>query len=117
MKDFKLNLALAEETRTSKNWQDSAGKLWPIYAKRIDVGAMPNAATKNVAHNIAAIKLDGHFKVRHLRSDNAVNMFDELVGLSTVLSVTAANFVITTATDLSTHLRGDAVIEYCKTTD
>jgi hypothetical protein len=109
--------ALGEEQETGRFWQDSTGKNWPIYSKRIDVGAMPNAAAKNVAHNIAALKLNGHFKCVSLRSDNAVNVFDETIGLSTVVSATAANLVITTATDLSTHLRGEAVIEYCKTTD
>lgn len=117
MKDFKQNLALGDETRTNKYWLDANGKHWPIYAKRLDVGAMPNAATKNTAHNIAAVKLDGHFKVRSLRADNGVNCFDELTSGDVICSVTAANFVMTTAANLSTHLRGDAVIEYCKTTD
>lgn len=116
MKDFKLNLAFGDETRTNKNYQDAAGKLWPIYAKRLDCGAMPAVATKNVAHGIAALKLDGHFKVRSLKSDNAVNIFDETTG-QIVCSATAANFVMTSGVDLSLHLRGDAVIEFCKTTD
>jgi maleate cis-trans isomerase len=115
--DRKPFAALGEEQETGRFFYDANGKAWPIYSKRIDVGAMPNAATKNVAHNIAALKLDGHFKCTSLRSDNGVNVFDETIGLSTVVSATAANLVVITATDLSTHLRGMAVIEYCKTTD
>lgn len=117
MKDFKLNLSVDQETQTSENWIDANGKAWPIYAKRLSVGALPNATTKNVAHNVAAIKLDGHFAVRRFRSDNAVNQWDERTAASVVCSVTAANFVVVTTADLSSHLRGDAIIEYCKTTD
>lgn len=120
MKDFKLNLAAGDETQTSANWIDANGKAWPIYAKRVTVtgvnAPMPNAGTSNTAHGISALKLDGHFAVRRLRSDDGTNTYDERTGATTI-SVTATNLVITTTANLSTHLRTDAIIEYCKTTD
>lgn len=112
-----LSLPLATEARTGHFWLDAAGKYWPIYAKRLDVGALPNATTKNTAHGITALKLDGHFKVRRLRADNATNVWDELTGVEVLCSCTVTNFVMVSTADLSTHLRGDATIEYCKTTD
>lgn len=117
MKDFKVAPAPGEESTTDRVWVDSAGKSWPIYSKILTIGAMPNATTKNTAHLITAIKLNGHFKVRSLRSDNGTNQWDELAGSNVAASVTTTNFVLVSTADLSTHLRGEAVIEYCKTTD
>ncbi len=117
MKDFKVAPAPGEESTTDKFWVDSAGKQWPIYSKIITIGAMPNATTKNTAHLIAAPKLNGHFKCRSLRSDNGTNQWDELAGSAVAVSITATNLVLVSTADLSSHLRGEAVIEYCKTTD
>ncbi len=117
MRDNKVAPAAGEESTTDRFWVDSAAKQWPIYSKIITVGAMPNATTKNTAHGIAAPKLNGHFKVRSFRSDNGTNQWDELAGSEVACSITATNFVCVSSADLSTHLRGEAVIEYCKTTD
>jgi hypothetical protein len=117
MKDFKVAPAQGEESTTDEVYVDAAGKAWPVYTKRILIGAMPNATTKNTLHTISNIKLDGGFRCLSLTSDNGTNSWDERCGSNVAVSVTTTNLVVVSTADLSTHLRGLAVIAYCKTTD
>lgn len=120
MKIFKKTLGIGEESRTSEVFVDENGVCWPVYVKRIDCGAMPNATTKNVAHGITAPKINGtgYFEVLSLRADNGTNIWDERTGSTGVkCSITETNLVLVSTTDLSLHVRGIAVIAFCKSTD
>lgn len=120
MKIFKKTLGIGEESRTSEVFVDDNGVCWPIYVKRLDCGAMPNNTTKNVAHGVTDIKIGGlsYFECLSLRADDGTNVWDERNGGTGVrTSITATNLVLVSTTDLSLHVRGVALIAYCKTSD
>lgn len=119
MKIFKKTLGIGEESRTSEVFVDDNGVSWPIYVKRLDCGAMPNATTKNVAHGVADIKIGGlsFFELLSLRSDDGTNVWDEKTAAGVYASITATNLVLVSSANISSHLRGVALIAYCKTSD
>ena len=100
------------EHKTGRKWID--GK--DIYEKTVDVGALPNATTKQVAHGVT------YDKVVSLRGicSNSDNAFLPLPAVATSsayaieLSVDTTNIVITTAQDRSTF-SGYVILEYTKT--
>lgn len=97
----------------------AADKHFPIYRKRLAVGALGNAGAVNVAHGEANIKLDGLLEVVHLQaSSGAAGATARTNKNSTGLSFgfTAANVVITDTTDLSAQA-GSIEIDFCRTTD
>lgn len=120
MKGFKQFIGNGQETRTDEFYVDVNGKPWPIYMKRLRIAAMANAAGQDIAHGIATVKLNGHFKCQSLEASNAGNTLR--VGLqdirvtSVVLKDAVAVTVVNTA-DLTLYVEGSMVIEYCKTTD
>jgi hypothetical protein len=117
MKKFKIAPGLGEESQTDEFFVDAAGKAWPIYSKIIDFGVGPNAAAKSLAHNIANLKADGHFKISHAQFTKAATAPVILDGAALVGTLTLTNVVLTATADLTTFSGGRATIEYTKTTD
>ncbi len=116
MKTFKVAPGLGEVSTTDKYYVDAAGKAWPIYQKTIDFGAGPNATGKSVAHNIANLKADGHFKVQHAQFVKAATAPVVLDGAALVGTITLTDVVLTSTANLTTFT-GRATIEYTLTTD
>lgn len=115
--DYKIFQGLGQESTTGMHYIDAAGKAWPIYSKIIDFGAGPNAAAKNVAHGVANIKADGHWKIRHAQFVKAATAPVILDGAALVGTFPdLVNVRLTSTADLTTYT-GRAIIEYCKTTD
>lgn len=117
---FKPALAEGKEEKTNEVYVDHAGKIWPIYQKRLAIAAMANAAAQDIAHGVATIKLNGHFGVESLEASNAGNTLR--VGLSdvrvtSVVLKDATNITITNTADLTLYVNGSVVISYCKTDD
>lgn len=103
-----------DEVDTLLLWVD--GK--KIYRKVIDVGALPNSTTKQVAHGITydtVISLSGI-------CSNSDNVYLPLPAVATAsqyaieLSIDVTNVVITTAQDRSAF-SGYVVVEYTKDTE
>lgn len=117
MENTKPFQAVGEEARTEKFFVDAAGKPWPIYTKIIDMGAGPNAGAKSVAHGVANIKFDGHFKIAHGQFTKAATAPVVMDGAALIGTLTTTNVVLTSTADLTTYSLGRAYIEYTKTTD
>lgn len=120
MKIFKIFLAEGGESKTDAFYVDLAGKAWPIYAKRLAIDAMANAGDKVVAHGVATIKLDGHFKCESLQASNAGNTLRvglQDVRVTSVVLTDVTNVTITNTGNLLLYVNGSMVISYCKTTD
>jgi hypothetical protein len=102
------------EVNTGQRWTD--GK--PIFRKTVDVGAMPNATTKNVAHGIASLGT----LVRLFGTTQGGGEFHPLptpahpAGAAHRIHVmlTATNIVIETGDDLSGYTIGWITVEYTK---
>jgi len=107
------------EIKTDRDFEESAGSWRPIYAKTIDIGALPNATTKNVAHNVSNIstwvKLSG---VSTDASKNCRPLPYVTSTLATMIQLRAdnANIIIQTSFDWSAY-SGSVTGEYTKTTD
>lgn len=117
-KTFKLALENGQESATDEVWVDTAGKAWPIYRKKIAIAALANAGTVQIAHGIAAIKLNGLLRVHSLQASNAGNTQRTTLYSSAITNIVfdADSVDITNTGDLSLHL-GSIEIEYNKTTD
>lgn len=117
MKDYKVAPGLGEESTTDSFFVDSTGKPWTIFSKVIDFGAGPNAGAKNVAHGVANLKADGHFRIRHAQFVKAATAPVILDGAALVgIFPDLTNVRLTSTADLTTYT-GRAIIEYCKTTN
>lgn len=108
--------ALGEEQRTGRFFTDSTGKAWPIYSKKIDFAAGPNAGADSVAHGVASIKLDGWLRIVHAQFTKAATAPVLLDGAALIGTMTTTDVVLTSTGNLTTYA-GFAVIEYNKTTD
>lgn len=92
----------------------------PVYRKVIDFGALPNSATKSVAHGIAFASTYTMTHVYGAASDPIGLIYLPLPYASTVLNnnielyVDATNVNITTATNDSAYTRCSVVLEYTK---
>ena len=120
MKDFNPFLANGKETRTDAFYVDVNGKAWPIYRKRLAIAAMANAAGQDIAHGVATIKLNGHFKCSSLEASNAGNTLRvglQDVRVTSIVLKDAVAVTVTNTADLTLYVNGSMVIEYCKTTD
>jgi hypothetical protein len=120
MKVYKQFLANGSESRTDQFYVDANGKAWPIYVKRLAIPALANAGSIAVAHGVATIKLNGHFKCQSLEVSNAGNTLRcglHDIRLTSVVLTDATNIGVTNTADLSLYVNGSMVIEYCKTTD
>ena len=104
-----------EEIDTGKTWID--GK--PIYRKVVDIGALPNATTKTIAHGIANINnftsITGiaYNSTRGLWANlpypySAANVCAIYAGRNNVFSVASVDF--------SDYVQAYAILEYTKTT-
>jgi len=100
----------SSETQTDKLWLGST-----VYRKVINVGALPNAATKNIAHGITGVAT--WVKVEGRAYDGTT--FIQIPAAATVaswaieLAVNSTNVIITAAQDRSA-LSGYVVLEYTK---
>lgn len=105
------------EQQTELKWTDGR----PIYMETVDLGALPNATTKAVVHNIS--NLDFFVKIEGVAYYPApTNVFVPLpfVAASTAASISlrveATNVVVSCGNDRSGAI-GFAVLWYTKTTD
>jgi hypothetical protein len=114
MKDYKVAPKLGDESTTDSWFTDSQGVSWPIYSKVIDFGVGPNATGKSVNHDIANLKADGWFRIRHAQFHKAATAPVILDGAALVGVITLTQVTLTATANLSTYA-GFAVIEYCKT--
>ena len=115
-KTFKVALAVGQESTTDEYFVDAAGVEYPIYAKRLAIDSLPNNTTKNFAHGVTGIKLNGHFDVRSLQaSSGAAGATARTNRLSSGITASfdGTNVIIGTGSDLSAQ-GGTMVIEYCK---
>lgn len=107
-----VDLFDTSETVTSKIWTN--GK--PIYRKVVDLGALPDTSSKNVAHNITGF--DEFITISGFTSDGTTRFplpaGNPASAGAINLHVTATNVVITTGTNRLAH-DGIAIIEYTKT--
>lgn len=96
------------------------GEYWmgyPVYCKVINFGALPNATSKSVAHNIS-----GSFYIKDMYgvTTNGTNNLHvpatstATIGAQNTLNCTAANIVITTGTDGSSYTKTYITLEYIK---
>jgi hypothetical protein len=112
-----VNSYSTEEVNTGKKWID--GK--PIYRKIVDIGALPNATTKTVAHNIS--NYDVFTTIKGIAFNNAKTAQIELPYI-TANNINTAISIEINATDVQiisginrSSLSGYAILEYTKTTD
>lgn len=107
------------EVKTNATWID--GK--PIYKKTVNIGALPNATTKSVAHGITSIGTFIDAKGSALRSSDSIwfqipNVPNPTAGIDTGigLTVSSSNIEISTGRD-RTNMTGYVTLWYTKTTD
>lgn len=97
-----------------KRWD--TGKKWNgevIYAKIIDVGALPNNTTKDVAHS-ENVDVNKWCKAHVFATDGTNNL---AVHRDLTIQLTATNVSLVTGTNLSSYTQGYAYIEFVDTTD
>lgn len=107
------------EQDTGCKWID--GK--KIYKKTVDIGTLPNATTKSVAHGITSIGTFIDAKGSALRSSDSIwfqipNVPNPTAGIDTGigLTVSSSNIEISTGRD-RTNMTGYVTLWYTKTTD
>lgn len=108
------------EQTTPFTWID--GK--PIYKKTVNIGSLPNTATKTVAHGVTSIGTVIDAKGSAIRSTDSVwflipNTPNPLVGNVNIgigLTVSSSSIEISTGAD-RTNMSGYVTIWYTKTTD
>ena len=120
-KTFKIAPKPGDASTTDAWFTDATGKSWPIYSKILDLGALPNAGAKNVAHGIANIKLDGHLHISSAHASAGAGGVTSRTlllaqGGAVTFGVDATNLVVTTTGNLSAQT-GRATLEYCISTD
>ena len=104
------------ETNTGMKWID--GK--PIYRKVVDFGALPNATTKNVAHNISNIdkivKIDGITYSNYNYSPLPLVYNSSEAQYNTEIYV-GGTYITMKSTQNRSNVTAYVTIEYTKTTD
>lgn len=93
------------EWDTGKTWTDGSA-IWATY---VDFGALPNTASKNVAHSLSGISV--FVGARGLASSSGT--YHPIPNDGTLLRVDSTNVTITTDSDLSSY-SGWVVVEYTK---
>lgn len=100
---------------TGKKFIDSTGTPHIIYRKTLALdgttSSMPNATTKNVAHN-EAINVQRYAKVKELRADNGTTV-KTLNSVGVTADINATNVIVASTADLSAYIRGLVTIEFC----
>jgi hypothetical protein len=105
------------EIKTSRDFEESAGSWRPIYKKSVDVGALPNAVLKTVAHNIS--NLSKVVKITGSADDGTNQITIPRANPDTFTIdcyITSANINIDSNANVSSF-SGIVAIEYTKTTD
>lgn len=82
---------------------DASGVVHPIMTSYVDFGTLPNAATKNVAHELT---VDLEFSVATVIANNGTNS----IQLPATIDVT--NISITATTDLSAYTSAFVVVSH-----
>ncbi len=112
---YYYNLELGGKQDTGA--KDANGNI--IYGKAVAVGALPNATTKNTAHgvtnlNVAAGAYSG--LIHAISSNGTLNVpYDGHITLT--WSISATNFTVTAATNLSAYASSSVVILFTETDD
>ena len=104
------------EQLTGGTWID--GK--PIYRKTVDCGTLPNATSKNVAHNIAnlgqIVSIKGITK-RTTDFFNIPHVSPQGISYSINVSINFTNIVLATGVNRTDFTDTKVTLEYTKTTD
>lgn len=113
------------ETKLPGQWWQDPNNLtdyYPYYVKKVDLGALPNAASKDVAHGLSNYHLDSvkiwgnadngtsNFPLPHIGNTVALNLAVALFMLD------STNLQVITGIDRTTYT-GYAYVKYAKTTD
>lgn len=93
-----------------------------VFRKIVDFGALPNTATKTVAHNISSVDANFTFtRIYGCASDPVNLLYIPIPYASTVavannveISVDQTNVIITTGANLSAYTRCFVVLEYLR---
>lgn len=109
IKDLQDTHPLGVEQITNEKWVD--GKR--IYQKIIDIGALPNATTKNVTHGITGVSTVVLCKARAFSSGSTI-VFEYASGTSPNIYFSPTALVIYCPTDRSAWV-GTAIVKYTKT--
>lgn len=111
------------ETYTTSQKADGSPNTRPIYRMVVDFGALPNATTKSVAHNITFDSAPTTFRATRIygaATDPANRLFIPLPYASPTLNqnisvaVNATNVVVTTGINRTAYTNCTIVIEYAK---
>lgn len=97
---------------TGKKWKDAAGVVYRVLRKKISIGALPNAGTKNVAHGETVdpnkmVRIHGFFATK---GDGSA----ALTSMTALASITvdATNVKVTTGADQSAYIRSEVILEW-----
>lgn len=92
----------------------------PLYRKTINIGALPNKATKTINHNIADISTIVRLYGYATNYTNYIPLpysHSDTIGLSVVLYATKTQVGVQTGADRSAYAQAEITIEYVKSTD
>lgn len=86
-----------------------------VYRMVVNFGALPNAATKSVAHNIPNISADFTFTRMYGAASNPTGLLYQPIPNSDItLTADATNVNVTTVANLTAYTRTYIVLEYIK---
>lgn len=113
-----------ERITGSLMYSSNAQVLRPVFRRTVNFGALPNAAVKSVAHNIA---ISGNFeflKILMTATNPAavgaapfaipIPYSTEIVNGDIQLDVSLTNIIVTTAIDYSAFTKSSVILEYVK---
>lgn len=92
----------------------------PLYRKTINIGALPNKATKTINHNAENISTIVRLYGYATNNTNYIPLpypHSDTIGLSVVLYATKTQIGVQTGTDRSAYAQAEVTIEYVKSTD
>lgn len=132
--DFKFNVPVYDQTgaligSSSEKWENPPMQMGteyltkeqytglPVYVKMIDLGALPNSTTKNVAHSISNlysfVAVEAFAKSTSASNFQTFPFVDNSGNNAAKIQATNTNIVIRTFTDLSSYT-GFVKIKYTK---
>lgn len=85
-----------------------------VFRKVVDFGALPNAATKSVAHGISITNTFSFTRIYAAASDPIALLYFPIPGNGVNITVDVANVNITTTVNLSSYTKCYVVLEYIK---
>jgi hypothetical protein len=95
-----------------KSTTSSAPAYRPTYRKVIDFGALPNAATKSVAHGITLSSNFSFTRIYATASNQTALTYFPIPGNGVNITVDATNVNITTTVDLTAYTKVYVVLEF-----